>query len=98
LSDDCVEAFLMVLKELERDRPEPDHMYGEMDARHCVYMVELPDCDGHRLVASVDRKGDRLSPTILHLVIAFGEDAVDRARREAARQLKLVNPSWDPKK
>lgn len=97
LSDDCVEALLMILEEMEGDDPDVDERCGLLEDRHEVYARRLPGCASHRLVVSLDLSGAAPHPMALHAAVPSQPTPCAAARSIAARQLKLVNPVWEPK-
>lgn len=96
LSDDCIEAALMVMRELEAHDPDPDERCGLLSDRFEVYAIAMPGCPSHRLLAAIDLKGASAHRATLHGVLPARPAPCRDGWRVVARQFHLTRIHWEP--
>jgi hypothetical protein len=94
LSVTCASGFDHEMDTLEESEPGVLYRCGLLDDRHELFAVPLPDCDGYKLILTIDRK-DPVLPRSLHAIIPAADKCCTTGAMIATRQLGLINPSWE---
>lgn len=92
-SVECVAGVDFLLEELVTQDPDPDERCGLLALRHELYALRVPGCPRGRLLVSIDRP---LGPCAVHGLVPALARPCDLLRSRAERQLKLINPVWEP--
>jgi hypothetical protein len=94
LSVGCAHGFAELMDSLAKNEPSIKDRCGLLGDKHEIYAIPLPDCKDHLMIISIDRKSTS-KPRAIHRISPEGRKACDQGAGLAARQLGLINPSWE---